>query len=315
MRKLLTRPELLPAILLLVALVVGNKLSPQFLDFAYLLDKVSLYAPTAILAIAMTFVIIGGQIDLSVASMTVLVSVVAGKLYAAHVPMPIVIVLALVFGCLLGLFNAILVSKLKLPALVATLGTLALYRGLAQVIIKEESISGFPDWFAGIDYIKVAKIPIPVWIVLVVSVLGAISLSRTSFGRKVIALGTNESASLYSGLRTERLKGSLFVIAGFAAGLAGLVLMSELQAVDYKQMKGGELLAITSVVLGGTSIYGGKGSVWGTFLAILLLVVVRSAMGVVNVQAETQLAIVGSLLIVSVLCANLLTLLANRQKR
>lgn len=316
MKRLSQAPEWMTLVLLLVAMVIGSQISPVFLDLRYLLDKASVVAPVALTALAMTFVIVSGNIDLSVASGTVLASVGAAKVFEAGLPMPFVIPLALLFGVVLGAINGLLITRLKLPSLVVTLGTMALYQGLAQVWVGELTIKGFPDWFVGVDYIRLGGfLPVPFLLILLLAGAGAFLLRRTVFGRTVIALGANESATRYSGINTDRLKVKVFALSGLAMGAAALFLMSEIQAVDYKQLRGGELLSITAVVLGGTSIYGGKGTVWGTFLAILLLVVVRSAMGVVNLQAEVQIAVIGTLLILSVLLSNWVMNLSQRSKR
>jgi rhamnose transport system permease protein len=300
--KLATAPQAITLLLIVIALAIGAAMSPRFLDAAYLLDKTSLTVPLGLMAIAMTFVICAGQIDLSVASGAVLVMVVAAKLFDAGVPMPVVIPIALLLGMLLGLVNGLGVVLLKLPALVFTLGTLALYRGVAQVLIEERTIGGFPQWFTGFDYIKIAKlVPMPLLILLCTAGVAWAALSLTTFGRKVISIGTNEEASRYSAIATDRVKVAVFVLSGLSMGAAALVMMSMLRTVDHKQFRGGELIAITAVVLGGTSIFGGRGSVVGTVLAWLLLVVVQSAMGITNTRAENQLAVVGTLLIAAVL--------------
>jgi rhamnose transport system permease protein len=322
---ILKAPQTITFILLIIALLVGAGMSEYFLDAEYLLDQTSLSIRVGFMALAMTFVIIAGQIDLSVGSGALLVSVVAASAYANHWPMPVVILLAIVCGLLLGLFNGLLVAYLNLPSLVVTLGTLALYRGLAQGWIGDGKITGFPDWFTGIDYIKFFKtnviysegkfqtipalgglVPLPLIVFLATSVIAGLVLVRTTFGRKVFAIGTNESAARYSAINTARVKLAVFVLSGLSMGIAALVEMSRIRTVDQKQFRSDELLAITAVVLGGTSIFGGRGSILGTVLALLLLVVVRCALGVAEVKIENQMAIIGSLLIASVLLTDML---------
>jgi rhamnose transport system permease protein len=301
LRSIATAPQMMTFVLLLFALGIGSAMSPYFLDAKYLFDKTSSYIPVGFMALAMTFVIIAGQIDLSVASGSLLTAVASASAFHHGLPMPLVIPLALVFGGLLGLFNGILVAYLNLPSLVVTIGTLAFYRGLAQGWIGDATIGNFPKWFVGIDYKKIGIIPMPLIIFLLVSAILAAILMRSTFGRKIIALGTNESATRYSAIRTARVKLAVFILSGLSMGAAALLQMSQIRTVDQKQFHSDELLAITAVVLGGTDIFGGRGSIPGTVLALLLLVVVRSAMGVANVRVENQLAIVGMLLIASVL--------------
>jgi len=303
-KAILRAPETITLLLLVVSIIIGSVMSPYFLDVEYLLDKTSEIIPVGFLALAMTFIIISGNIDLSVASGSVLTAVTCAIAFENGLPMPLVIVLALLLGSALGLFNGLLVTRLKLPSLVVTLGTLALYRGLAQVLIGERAIRGFPSWFAGVDYVKLSIIPLPLILMIVMAILAHVILTWTTFGRRVYAIGTNESASFYSGINTKRTKLLIFTLSGLCMGIAALLLMS-MRPVDYKQLRGGELLAITAVVLGGTSIVGGRGRILGTILAILLLVCVTSAMGVANVRVENRLAVIGALLVGAVLLTDL----------
>jgi rhamnose transport system permease protein len=305
--KIFQAPETITLALLLIALFIGSLMSPYFLDAAYLLDKTSSYIPFGLLALAMTFVIIAAQIDLSVGSGALLTAVASAWAYQQGLPMPIVIVFALVFGALLGLLNGVLIAYLNLPSLVVTLGTLALYRGLAQGWIGDGKISGFPRWFVGIDYVKLGIVPLPLILLVIVAIILTLILVRTTFGRRVFAVGTNESAAFYSAINTAQVKLAVFMLSGLSMGAAALVQMSQIRTIDQKQFPSAELLAITAVVLGGTSIFGGRGGIPGTVLALLLLVVVRSAMGVANVRVENQLAIVGTLLIASVLLTDILS--------
>ncbi|MBJ7326405.1 MAG: ABC transporter permease [Chthoniobacterales bacterium] len=303
-KAILRAPETITLLLLVVSIIIGSVMSPYFLDVEYLLDKTSEIIPVGFLALAMTFIIISGNIDLSVASGSVLTAVTCAIAFENGLPMPLVIVLALLLGSALGLFNGLLVTRLKLPSLVVTLGTLALYRGLAQVLIGERAIRGFPSWFAGVDYVKLSIIPLPLILLIAMAILAHVLLTWTTFGRRVYAIGTNESASFYSGINTNRTKLLIFALSGLCMGIAALLLMS-MRPVDYKQLRGGELLAITAVVLGGTSIVGGRGRILGTVLAILLLVCVTSAMGVANVRVENRLAVIGALLVGAVLLTDL----------
>lgn len=314
--RILRSPEIITLLMLIIALMIGSQLSPNFLDAAYLLDKTSVYIAVGFMALAMTYVIIAGQIDLSVASGALLTTVVAATAFKAGLPMWAVIPLALGFGMLLGAFNGLLVAYLQLPSLVVTLGTLALYRGLAQGWIGDGKISGFPAWFVGLDYVKVGIVPVPLIVYLAAAILLGVILAKSTFGRKVYAIGTNESAARYSAINTARMKLAVFVLSGLSMGVAALMQISRIRTVDQKQFQADELVAITTVVLGGTSIFGGRGSILGAVLALLLLVAVQSAMGVSNVRAENRLAVFGTLLIGSVLLSNLTTrLFAGSTKR
>lgn len=312
----MAHPELVTVGLIIVAFIAGSLLSPYFLDVAFLFNYTSLYIEVGIMAIGTTFIIISGSIDLSVASTLALVASIAGVLFFdLHVPMVLTIVLCLAAGALLGAFNGVLVSRLKLPALAVTLATLALYRGAAQVLMGDDSRPRlswsrdviFPDWFTGIHrvYITGTPIPVPLVIFLVLAVVLGIVLHKTTFGRWVYATGTNELATRYSGIPTERLKIILFSLSGFLSAVAALIMVSRLSVARYDHARGWELDVITAVVLGGTDIFGGRGSMFGTVAAYLLIIILRTGMGVANVKAESQLAVIGSLLIIAILVSNL----------
>ncbi len=316
LKRFLAHPELVTVVLIVLAFIAGSLLSPFFLDAAFLFNYTSLYIEVGIMAIGMTFIIISGNIDLSVASTLALVASVAGVLYFdLGIPMVITIGLSLVLGALLGAFNGILVTRMKLPALAVTLATLALYRGAAQVLMGDDSRPMlawsrdviFPDWFTGIHrvYIPGTLIPVPLVIFLVLAIILGIVLHKTTFGRWVYAIGTNELATHYSGIPTERLKVILFGLSGLLSGLAGLIMVSRLSVARYDHARGWELDVITAVVLGGTDIFGGRGSMFGTVAAYLLIIILRTGMGVANVKSESQLAVIGSLLIIAILVSNL----------
>ena len=316
LRDLLARPELVTVALVILAFIVGGLLSPYFLDFSFLLSYTSLYIEVGIMAIAMTFVIISANIDLSMASLLALVASLVGVMYFdLGIPMVLTIVLALVLGTLLGTFNGIMITRFGLPALAVTLATLALYRGVAQVLLGDDSRPRlawsrdvtFPEWFTDIHrvYVPGTSIPITLVIFLVLAIVLGIVLHRTTFGRWVYAIGTNEVASRYSGIPTDRIKVGLFALSGFISAVAGLIMVSRLSVARYDHARGWELDVITAVVLGGTNIFGGRGTMFGTVAAYFLLIILRTGMGVANVKAESQLAVIGSLLIISVLVSNL----------
>lgn len=297
----LATPEAVVLALIPVALLAGAMLSPRFLDASYLLDSTSLYAEIGLMALAMTFVIASGHIDLSVASNLALTAVLCAKLHAAGVPMWAVIAIAPLLGSALGLLNGVLIVALRLPSLAVTLATLALYRGLAQVVAGDRSIGGLPAWFVGIDYRHVGPFPMPLVVLLSFAVVAGLLLHRTVFGRHVFSIGTSEPAALYSGMPVDRVRLAVFTLSGFAAGVGAVLMLSRLSVARYDMAQGDELAVITAVVLGGTSIFGGRGTIFGTVAALALLGLIRPAMGLANLPAQTQLAVSGTLLIGAVL--------------
>jgi len=316
LRATLVRPELVTVALLILAFVVGAVLSPFFLDAPFLLNYTSLFIEVGIMAIGMTYIIISGNIDLSVASALALVGTVAGILYFdLSVPMGLTVILSLALGAILGWINGALVTRMKLPALAVTLATLAFYRGVANILVGDDSRPKlawsrdivFPDWYVGVNrvYIPGTAIPLPLVIFLVLAAILGVVLHRTTFGRWVYAIGTNEEAARYSGIPTQRVKLLIFTLSGFLSGLAGLIMVSRLSVARYDHARGWELDVITAVVLGGTDIFGGRGSMFGTVIAYLLLIFLRTGMGVANIKAESQLAVIGTLLIVAIVVSNL----------
>lgn len=295
---------IVPAVLLVVGTLLAAKLSPHFLDVRYLLDTSTLYMEVGLAALAMTFVIVSGQIDLSVGSNLVLTACLAAKLADAGWGVPATVLAACVIGTVLGVVNGVLVARLRLPAFLATLGTMAVYRGVAQAMLGPSSVK-LPKAFTGLDQATLAGVPWPLLIFLGFAVLAGLGLHRTVYGRWIYALGPRESASLYAGLPIERLKLSVFALSGLMAGLGAMMMDSRLGVARHDLARGFELDAITVVVVGGTAITGGKGSILGTVLALFLVMLIKTAMGVANVKAEVQLTAIGALLILAVLASQI----------
>lgn len=312
----ITGRELVPAVLAVLVFIHGATTSPYFLDFRYLLDRSSLYIETGLLALAMTLVIVAGQIDLSVASTLALVACVVARLMEAGVPAVVALPLGLALGAALGGINGLLIARLKLPSFMVTLATMAAYRGVAQVMVGEGSAKVDPR-LVGLDMMTIPGTPIPLPLVVFVltAVVVGLLLHRTTLGRRIFAVGTNERAAFFAAVPTARVTTIVFTLAGLLAGFAGLLIASRLGVARYDHGRGMEVDAITAVVLGGASISGGKGTVLGTFLALLLVGLLRTDMGVANVTADYQLAAIGALLVLSVLSTNLLQGIGRRRGR
>lgn len=312
---ILVRPEAVTVLIFLLAFAVSTQLSRYFLDATFLLDQTSLYVEIGVMALAMTFVIISGNIDLSVASGLALVGVVGAVLHQRFgMAMELVIPLQLLLGTLLGLVNGLLVTWVGLPSLTATLGTFALYRGLAQILLGDRSVTRFPDWYLGVDFRSVAGLPLPLTLFLILAVIAGLLLHKTVFGRCVQAIGTNEPAARFSGVNVKRVKLGVFCLSGLMMGLGATLMVSRLGAARYDLALGNELTVITAVVLGGTSIFGGRGSIFGTVVALMVLAVLSTGMNVRNITADKQLVVTGTLLVISVLLTNLTTRLRGGRR-
>jgi rhamnose transport system permease protein len=300
------RPEVGTLLVLVASIIFSHLLSPFFRDLFFVLDSSSFYVEFGIVALPLTFVIIAGLIDLSVASQMALVACVSATFYELGLPFGFVIAGGLLLGMLLGTFNGFLVTFFRLPSIIVTIATLSLYRGLAQVLLGDHSIGRFPDWFVGFDMRYAGIVPAPLIVFTILTIITGIILNRTLFGRATYAIGTNERAAVFSGINVVRHKMILFITTGFFAALGGLMMISRLGVARYDLAEGGELEVVTIALLGGTDINGGRGNVIGTFIAFFVLVVLKSGMSVANFKIENQLAIIGSLLIVAIVVTNLM---------
>jgi rhamnose transport system permease protein len=302
---ILIRPESMTFLLLIVSIVVGSQLSQYFLDINYILKSFTLSAEFAIVALVLTMVIIAGEIDLSPAANMALSACLFAYAQEAGIPMPIAIVIGIVSGMIMGALNGLMVIGLKLPSIIVTIGTLTLYRGLAQVIAGDKSIR-VPEWFIGIDNVLVFGVPVPVIIFVALSIILGLVLGATIFGRQIYLIGTNQAAARHAGVRSDRIKMTLFVAMGFVSAIAGLMTASRLGSVRYDLGLGGELQMVLMAMLGGTYIFGGRGTILGTFLAAWLLVIVTTGMIVADWLPAYQLCVLGVLLIVSIIATNLI---------
>ena len=302
---LLIRPEIMTFLLLVIGIFAGSLLSPFFLDVNYILKSFTLYSELAIVALILTMVIIAGEIDLSPAANMALSACLFAWAQASGIPMPVAIGIGLAAGLAMGALNAWMVISLQLPSIIVTIGTLTLYRGLAQVIAGDKSIR-VPDWFIGVDKIMLAGVPLPVVLFVVLALVLAVVLGGTIFGRQIYQIGTNEVAARHAGIRSARIKFSLFLLIGVVAAIAGILTASRLGSVRYDLALGGELQMVLMAMLGGTYIFGGRGTILGTFLAAWLLVIVSTGMIVANVLPAVQLVVLGGLLIVAIIATNLI---------
>ena len=300
--RLLAHWELLLAVALIGLIVLGNALSPFFLTPGNFGNLIAALMEVAIMALPMTLIIIAGEIDLSVESMAGLASAILGFLWAAGVPLEIGIPIVLIVGVLGGLLNGMLVARGGLPSLVVTLGTLALFRGLALIILGPRGISDFPPAFTelGFGHVPGTLIPWPFVIFVGLALLLGVLLHRTWVGRHVYAIGKNAGAARFSGVRVTRVKIGLFVLSGLIAAVAGIILTSRLSSARADAGQGMTLTVATVVLLGGVNIFGGSGTIPGVVLAVLVVAVMQNALRLASVSVEVQSIALGLLLILSV---------------
>lgn len=303
----LARWEVLLLVILAVLVGVGARLSPVFLSPQNFANLTVAEMEIAIIAVSMTLIIIAGEIDLSVESMAGLASTVLGFLWAAGIPLAIAIPVVLVMGLAGGLLNGVLVTRAGLPSLVVTLGTLALFRGLASVVLGPKAISNFPAEFTafGFGTVPGTSVPWPLLVFVLLAVGVGIVLHLTWPGRQIFAVGKNQETARYSGVPVVRLKTGLFMLSGLLAALAGVILTARLSSARSDAGTGMTLAVVTAVLLGGVNIFGGSGTMPGVVLAIFTLAVLQNALRLADVSTELQSISVGLLLIVSVVVPNL----------
>ncbi|AIJ22227.1 ABC transporter permease [Amycolatopsis methanolica] len=288
-------------VLLIASGVVENFGSSRNFTFL-LLDLL----PIALIALPMTFVIVTGEIDLSVASTLGLTSAVMGDLWNRGLPIETIIPLCLVLGAVLGALNGFFVTVLKLPSLAVTIGTLALYRGLAFVVLGDGAVADFPraytSWVTG----TIGDGPIPNMLIplVVLAVVFGLVLHATPIGRSVFAAGASEQAARFAGIRVARLKFWLYVVSGLVAGLAGVLWTLRYSSARADNGLGMELAVVAAVLLGGVSIFGGKGTLPGVLAGVVLLATLQNALRLQDVSNEALNIVTGVLLIISVLLPN-----------
>lgn len=312
------RPYLLRWETLLLALLVGvmalNAVAaPNYLSLQNQSNLLELSLERAIVALAMAFVIISGEIDLSVASVMGLCAVIMGVLWQAGVPIEIAVIMAILVGAAAGLFNGFWVAVVGLPSLAVTLAGLIGYRGLAYFFVEGEFITGLPDNFKAIAQQDiVGPAPATIFLYAIFVLIAIVLLHASGFGRYVYAVGNSKDAATYSGVRVMRVKMAVFVMSGIMAAIGGLIIASRFGAVRGGTAEGFELEIITMVLLGGVSIFGGSGTMIGVVLATLLVLNLRNGMDLATISGNTQLGVVGLLLILSVLLPNLGSRLRDR---
>jgi rhamnose transport system permease protein len=302
---MLVRPELMTFLLLVLGLVGGSFLSPYFLDASYILRSFTLTAELSIVALVLTLVIIAGEIDLSAASNMALSACIFAWVQDAGVGLPLAVAIGLAAGLAMGGLNAVLSIGLRLPSIIVTIGSLIFFRGLAQVIAGDRSIR-VPEEFIGINTIVVLGIPLPVIIFVTVAIILGLLLGITTVGRQIYQIGTNEMAAVHTGINVGQIKVGLFLLLGFVSAAAGIMAASRLGSVRYDLVQGGELQMVLMAMLGGTYVFGGRGTILGTFLAAWLLVIVSTGMTVANLLPAIQLTVLGILLIAAIIATNLI---------
>jgi rhamnose transport system permease protein len=292
---------------LLVIIGINTGMSPEFLTVGNQINLFQLSIEKIIVALVMTFIIINGEIDLSVGSMMGLSACAFGWMVKEQgVAAPAAIAISLGIGVLGGALNGWFITRVGLPSLVVTLATLIGFRGLARVLVEDRGLTDFPDWFDALGQQGlIGPLPFALIAFALLFLILYIVLERSGFGRKTQVIGTNREVAEFAGIDTDRHKMILFIASGTIAAFAGLLYAARVGAVRGDVANGFELDIITIVLLGGVSIFGGTGSLIGTLLAILIVLNIRNGMALLNITGHIQTGVIGLLLIASVIVPRL----------
>ncbi len=302
-RELFGKWEVFLFALLVVVLAAGTSVSEYFLTASNISIALAGAMPAAIVALAMTAVIVTGEIDISVGSIVGLCAAAIGITIEKGGSAEFAVLVSVIVGLAAGALNGLVVAYGRVPSLVATLGTLALFRGIAQIILEERGISNFPEWYQNLGFGTVPFTPFP-WSAIPFVVLFLIALfilHATYWGRGLFALGNNRTAADYSGIDTRRFIFTAFVASGLACSISSVVLTGYLASARSDTAIGLELNVITAVVLGGVSVFGGSGKLIGVVIAVFVLAFVQNVLGLASVTPERQQVVIGLVLIVSLI--------------
>ena len=302
--------ERMLVLMLALSLIFGHALSPAFLSNDNLGNLLAGISEYAIMALGLTLLVVAAEIDLSVASILGMASGLLGVLWQAGVPMPLTLLLVMLMGLAVGAFNGLLVTRLRLPSLAVTIGTMALFRGITYIMLGDQAVASFPQAYTGfaMNNWDGSFLPLTYVFLIIPLALGFILLLHHSgFGRMVYAIGANQTAVEFSGINVARSKFWLFVLSGAMSALAGIVYTLRFSSARADNGMGFELSVVAAVLFGGVSIFGGRGSVTGVLLALLIMGVLNNALTLYDVSNEILTIVTGLLLLSSVLLPNLIS--------
>ncbi len=306
------------ALVVVIIGIVGVSVSPQFLTSNNLFNAGLSNGEIAIMTLPMTLIIISGEIDLSVASILGMSSALLGVLWEKHWPMLGIFALIVVVGLAAGAVNGLLVTRAGLPSLAVTIGTLALYRGIATILLGPNTVADFPATYTNLGVNAVPftgnAITYSTALFIVLAVIFGVVLHATPFGRSLYAMGASAEAARFAGIRVKRNKTILFMVSGLVCALAGVLWTFRLNTAVQNNGLGLELDVVAIVLLAGVSIFGGKGSIAGVVLAVLAFAGLQNALLLTNFNQEAAGIVTGALLLLSVFGRNAAALLGRFQK-
>lgn len=300
---LITRWEGMLVLIIVAMVIVFSNITPYFLDYFNLMNATFTFMEKAILALPMIFIILCGDIDISVAAIIALSSFAMGFASSLGMGTVEIVIIGILVGGLAGAFNALFIIRFGIPAIAVTLASQSLFRGISQAILGDQAYTQYPANFSyfGQGYIGKTLIPFELVFFLILALGFAIVLHKTSYGRKMYAIGNSSSAARFSGVKVDKIRFINFVLNGVFAGVVAVLLTSRIGSTRPNIAQGWELEAITLVVLGGVSITGGKGTIVGVILSIFLIGYLKFGMGLINLSAKVMIITTGFLLISAVL--------------
>jgi rhamnose transport system permease protein len=308
LRNIMWQWEAVLLFVFIMIIIISSNLSPYFLDYTNLMNTTFNFIEKAIIALPMIFVIICGDIDISVASIIALSSVFMGMASQAGVNTFGLVAIGLFTGSAAGFLNGFIITKFGIPAIAVTLGSMSLFRGIAYVILGDKAFTKYPASFAffGQGYIGNTMIPFELVLFFLLAIIFGIMLHKTTIGRKVFAIGNNPTAARFSGIPVNRIRLIIFTVTGLCSGLASILLTSRIGSTRPNIAYGWELEIITTVVLGGVAITGGKGNIFGVVISIFIIGFLKFGMGLINVPGKVMNIIIGLLLILAIMLPELL---------
>ncbi len=305
LRHLLISQEGVLFVIMLVSVLFLATRTDKFFTVNNLLQQGRFMTEVGLIAIPMTYIIITGGIDLSVGSILGLTAIVLGWTWQElGFPLELAIITGILSGTLAGFVNGLFIVRVGVPPLIMTLATLALYRGLAEGISEARSARGYPEWFFQLGQGEFLGIPTQLWLLIIAVIIFAIILARTRLGRALYAIGNNETGARFSGLTVNRHLLFIYTFSGFMAAVAGYIFVSRVSTTRSDMGTGIELDVIAAVVLGGTSIFGGTGSIPGTIIGVVLIQLLKNGLVLAGVTSDATIVVIGSVLIFAILVNN-----------
>lgn len=293
------------ALLVLIVLCILLSIAePAFHSFANFINILQQVTVIAVLALGVNIVIFTGGIDISVGSVVAISGIVMGKLVVeGGMPSLVGVIAALIIGAACGTFNGLMISKFKLQPMIATLAMMSMARGAALTLAGGETITGYSDAFRwiGIGTVPGTQIPVQIIFMILLYLVFYYIMKYRKFGRYIYSIGGNEEATRLSGINVDKFKTLAYTLSGLCAAIASVILVAKLNSAQSTAGQDYEMDAIASCVIGGTSLLGGFGSVWGTFVGAIIMIVIRNGLNLLNVSANLQKLVIGVVILLAVL--------------